>query len=303
MLGSSQRSASSTYSARGSAVRRRLVVGVLVTISLALVTISFREPASGSLHGLQDAGAAALRPFQVGAERVARPFRDLAGWFGGVLDAKSENERLRGELDRLRQELIQNDSAARENAELRALLAYRDGPRFPTDYRGVAARVIARAPSQFEQQIGIAVGSSSGIRVHDPVVTADGLVGQVTRVARNAAQVTLLTDETNAVSAVDLKTNAAGIVRHGQASGTTLVLDRVTKEQIVAPGDRVVTAGWQSGRLASIYPKGIPIGAVTSVGQVDTDLYKQVQVEPFVDFSSLDSVLVLVTRKRAPRVP
>ena len=59
------------------------------------------------------------------------------------------------------------------------------------------------------------------------------------------------------------------------------------------------TAGWRTGRLESLYPKGIQIGRVTSVGQADTDLYKQVQVEPFADFASLDAVVVLVPKVAA----
>jgi cell shape-determining protein MreC len=68
----------------------------------------------------------------------------------------------------------------------------------------------------------------------------------------------------------------------------------VSKEQVVRRGDEVVTAGWRSGTLTSIYPRGIPIGAVTSVGQLDTDTYKHVEVDPYVDFGSVDSVLILV---------
>ena len=63
-------------------------------------------------------------------------------------------------------------------------------------------------------------------------------------------------------------------------------------------GDEVVTAGWRASGLSSLYPKGIPIGKVTSVGQTDTDLFQQVQVDPFVDFGALDAVLVLVPRER-----
>ena len=271
---------------------------LLVVASLALLTVYFRESGSGGLHGFQSAGADVLRPFEVAAERVARPFRDGAGWIGDLTRAKSENEKLRDELDRLRQELIQNQTALRENELLRALLGYRDSRRFPKDYRGIAATVIARPPSQFQQQVVLARGSNDGIHVHDPVVTSDGLVGQVTKVARNVAQVTLLTDGTSAVSTVDLKTTAAGILRHGQASGGSLILDRVTKDQVVLRNDVVVTAGWRAGKLSSIYPRGIPIGVVTSVGQLDTDLYKQIEVRPFVDFSSLESVLVLVRKER-----
>jgi rod shape-determining protein MreC len=65
-------------------------------------------------------------------------------------------------------------------------------------------------------------------------------------------------------------------------------------------GDTIVTAGWRSSKLASLYPRGIPIGRVTSVGQADTDLWKQVQVEPFADFDRVDAALVLV---RKPEVP
>ena len=209
--------------------------------------------------------------------------------------AKARNEELEREIEELRQQLIQAQTAVTENDYLRRLLRYRDGPAFPRDYRGnaVTAAVISRAPTQFEQQIVIAAGSADGVRVRDPVVTNDGLVGQVTKVALGTAQVTLLTDESSAVSAVDLRTSAAGIVRHGTAGGDTLVYDRVPKAQIVLQGDPVVTAGWRSGALASLYPRGIPIGIVTSVGQVDTDLYKQIQVKPFVDFSNLSAVLDL----------
>lgn len=301
MLGSSlQRSPAAPYASRsGAAVRRRIVASVLVVVSLALLTVYFRESRGGALHNLQSTGASVLRPFEVGAERVARPFRDLVGWVGGLTGARSENRRLRGEVDRLRRQVIESESAVRENARLRQLLDYRDSARFPRDFRGLAARVIGRAPSQFQQEISVAVGSRDGVAVHDPVVTADGLVGQVTQVARSTAKVTLLTDETSAVSGIDLQSGAAGIVRHGEAASKTLVLGRVTKDQLVTVKDVVVTAGWRSGNLASIYPRGIQIGVVTSVGQTDTDLYKQVQVQPFVDFGSLDSVLVLVP---APRV-
>jgi rod shape-determining protein MreC len=270
-----------------------------VLLSLALITVYFRESGSGSLHGVQNAGATVLRPFEVGAERVARPFRDVYGYFRGLAHAKKENGRLRKEADTLRQQVIQSQAALAENARLKALLSYRDGPHFPKDFNAVAARVVSRAPSEFEQQVVVAAGTRDGVRLHDSVVTDEGLVGQVTKVSAHTAQVTLLTDETSAVSALDLGSNASGLVRHGQGSGSSLVLDRVTKDQVVNVGDAIATAGWRLGKLSSIYPQGIPIGKVTSVGQTDTDLYKQIQVQPYVGFGSLDAVLVLVPKQPA----
>lgn len=294
-----QRPGSSTQSARASAVvRRRAVVLALSLVSLALVTVYFRESDGGVLHGLQSTGATVLRPFEVGAERVARPFRDAAGWFGGLLDAKSENKKLRADNERLRQALILSESAARENAQLKKLLDYLQGPTFPKDYRAVAARVIGRAPAQFEQHVVVAAGKNNGIAKHDAVVTAEGLVGEVTKVASDVAQVTLLTDPTSAVSAIDVRTNADGIVEHGESG--SLFLDRVTKDQIVNTGDVVVTSGFRSGDLSSLYPRGIPVGVVTSASQSDTDVYKQIQLDSFVDFSNLEAVIVLVKRPAAP---
>jgi rod shape-determining protein MreC len=293
-----QRPGSSPQSARPSAVgRRRLVVAVLALFSLALVTVYFRESDDGVLHSVQSTGASVLRPFEVGAERIARPFRDAAGWFGGLIDAKSENEKLKEQIEALRQQIILTQSAERENVQLKQLLGYLEGPQFPKDYRAVAARVIARAPSQFEQQIVVSAGKNDGILKHDAVVTADGLVGEVTKVASNVAQVTLLTDGTSAVSALDITTNAAGIAQHGSSS--SLTLDRVTKDQVVNRWDVIVTSGFRSGDLTSLYPRGLPIGAVTSVGQTDTDLYKQIQIDSFVDFSKLEAVIVLVKKPEA----
>lgn len=297
VVGTSRRTPQSSFPQRqGSPLRRRLVVLVLVLVSLGLITVYFRESEGGTLHTLQDTGTKILRPFQVAADQVARPFRDLAGWAGGLADAKSENRTLRMQVDELRRQLVANQTAAQENERLRALLAYVDGPSFPQDYRSVAATVIARAPSQFDQQITIAAGSNDGLKLHDPVVTEAGLVGQVTKVADTAAQVTLVTDESFAVSVLDLATSATGVVRHGRAGSDTLVLDRVTKDQVVTPGDPLVTAGWRYGSLASLYPRGIPFGTVSSVGQIDTDLYKQIQVQPLVDVASLHSVIVLVKK-------
>jgi rod shape-determining protein MreC len=275
-----------------------VVVGVLVVLSIALISVSFREGDDGPLTRAQDAGAEALRPFQVAADRVAEPFEDGYRWADSLLSARSDAARLAKENEALRQQLAQAQLARRENVSLRALLEFRDGSRFPRDYDGVAAAVIGRPAAAFSQAINVSVGSNEGVRRNDPVVTEDGLIGLVTRVSGSTARVTLLTDEQSAVSALDVRTSANGIVRHGRASRSTLVLDRVPKEEVVRVGDTVVTAGWQSPRLTSLYPRGIPIGAVTSVGQTDTDLYKQVLVEPFADFRSLDAVLVLVPKQR-----
>ena len=282
----------------GGPLRRRLVVGLLVLASLVLISLSFRSGESGPLSGVQSAGATVLRPFAVGLERVAQPFRDVYGWADSLLTARSEAEELRVELRDLRQRAIQSQFALQENVYLRELLGYIDGPRFPADFDPVVAEVIGRPAGAFTQAIVIAAGANSGVRANDPVVTADGLVGVVTRVTSGTARIQLLTDEEAAASAIDLRTGATGIVRHARGTRQTLVLDRVRKQDVVRRGNEIVTAGWRAGSLSSLYPKGIPIGRVTSVGQTDTDLYQQIQIDPYVDFGALDAAIVLVPTER-----
>ena len=273
-------------------------MGGLVLLSLVLVTVSFREDGSGPLASVQNGAAAVLRPFQVAADRVAEPFRDVYGWTSSLLDARSDAARLEKENELLRQQVAERRIAQRENVTLRKLLAYRSGPRFPEGYSGLAAAVISRPAGAYAQAIVIAAGRDDGIRVDDPVVTARGLVGTVSRVDTKTARVTLLSDDQSAVSATVLGSEAAGIVRRGQGPRAPLTLVRVPKEAVVHVGDTVVTAGWRSRRFSSLYPPGILIGNVTSVGRADTDLFTQVQVEPFADLSSLEAVLVLVPSDR-----
>ena len=284
-----------------STLRRRAVVGVLVLLSLVLITISFRAGSGGPVHRVEGAGATVLRPFEVAAERVARPFRDVYGYFASLVHVRRDNLRLRQEVNELRQKELLGQSALEQNRTFRRQLKFIDSPRFPSDYSPVNTRIISWA-SEFEQQVVIAAGSDSGIKPDTPIVTNYGLVGRVTDVTGSAAQVTLLTDENSAVTALDQTTGATGLVRHGQGQGS-LVLDFVRKEANVLEGDVIVTAGKQSKQYPSLFPGGIPIGVVTHVGQSDTALYKQIQIDPYVDFSALDAVTALITNKQTPKAP
>jgi rod shape-determining protein MreC len=303
-LGSTvQRAASPAYSSSrpAHALRRRIVAVVLVALSLALITGYFRESDTGPLHDVQSATASVLHPFQVGAERVARPFQDAYGWLAGFFHAKSENEQLKAQIRLLRIQAIQNATAAQENVQLRRALEYKSGPSYPGGFDQIGARITNHVPSAFRQEVGISAGRSDGLRIYDPVVDADGmLVGHIAKLTGRTALVTLLTDPTFAVSGYDVQTRTHGLVKHGQGGSDTLVLDLVEKEKVVRSGDMIVTAGRRTGELPSLFPADIPVGTVTNVGQTDVDVHQSVQIEPLADFSSLSSVWVLV-RKGRPR--
>jgi rod shape-determining protein MreC len=270
---------------------------VLVLVSLGLITVYFRESSEGPLHAAQRIGVSVLMPFEVAGERVARPFRDSWTWFSDLLDAKEENDELREENKRIRASLIELQMAQREGATQTQLAEYIAGPDFPADFEPVVARIIGRPPSPYQQEVTISAGSADGIRENAPVVTEEGLVGRVTDVTDSTALITLITDQSSSVSAVVLETGAAGVVRHG-ASSSSLVLDRVEKDELVSESNTVITAGWTTEQFESLFPRGIPIGIVESVGQQDVDLFKRIQIAPLVDFDSLSMVIVLLEKER-----
>jgi rod shape-determining protein MreC len=272
-------------------------VGVLVLASLLLITVSFR---SSALDGAQGTVAGILRPFETAADRVTRPFRDTVGWFHGLVNAKAENKKLRIQVEDLRRQAIQDESALQENVQLRAALQYR-GPASIADFRQLHAAVQTNPQNAIDQSITIAAGSHDGVSVGDVVVAptgghSGGLVGTVDRVATNVALVTLLTDDQSRVTAADLTSpTAVGIVKRGGGGSDVLILDRVLKQKAVRVGDTIITAGTLgSTTLKSMFPRGIPIGTVTSESDTDVNAFKNIQVEPLVDFTSLQSVIVLV---------
>ena len=271
---------------------------MLVLVSLGLITVYFREANDGPLHAAQRIGVSVLMPFEVAGERVARPFRDSWAWMSDLLDAKDENEDLRTENEELRREVIEARTAARESALEGTIAAYISGPDFPTDFEPVVARIIGRPPTPYQQEVIVSAGTDDGIRRNAPVVSEEGnLVGKVTDVTDSTARITLITDQSSSVSAVVLETEASGVVRHG-ASTSSLILDRVEKDEMVEEGNTVITAGWTTERFESLFPRGIPIGVVESVGQQDVDLFKRIQIAPLVDFDSLAAVVVLIEKER-----
>ena len=268
-------------------------------LSLVLITVSFR---SSALDGAQGTVAGILKPFEIAADRVSRPFRDAAGWTRGLINAKSENARLRTQVADLRQQVILDESAVQENVHLRDQLGYRGLPT-TANFNRVSAEVLTNPQNAIDQSVTIAAGSSDGISQGNVVVAPrGGLVGTVDRVFAHVAHVTLLTDNQSAVTAIDLTSpTAVGIVQPGGGGSTQLILDLVAKQKVMNVGDTIISAGsLGKGALPSMFPRGIPIGTVTSQSSNDINPFKNVQVQPLVDFSSLQSVIVLVPMSQRP---
>lgn len=266
----------------------RRVLGLLVLAALTVITLDSRG--SSPLDPVRSAVGAVVGPFESATTTVTRPVADAIGGFrtnkslrGDVATLSAENSRLRSEvstdpLDRAR--LAQLDGLTRTAAE--------------TGYSLVAARVIAIGPVQsFTRSVTIDAGSSAGITKNMTVLNNDGLVGRVVQVTGSTATVLLIVD-TDSVVGARLGTNSEIGFLRGRGSiadAGRLDLELVDNAVVPSAGDAVVTWGSENGVP---YVAGIPIGRVESVVSSPRQSSRVAVIAPFVDFSSLDVVGVVV---------
>ncbi len=286
--------------------RRRLTAAGLVALCLVILTAYFSEATGGVFHTMQRGAMEVLSPMQSLASGAVKPFRDAVNWVGDSIDAKGENKHLEAQLADSRIEQARLQQAATENTQLRALLNFKDSGDLPSGRKAVTARVIARSPTEWYGRVTINAGRSKGVRVNDPVIAAGNdsgaLVGKITTVAGNSAQVTLLTDSLSGVAALIAKRGALGVVKTGaggEAGAEDLQMVYIQKTRGVRAGDMVVTSGTTDDpeRVDSIFPAGIPIGSVSSVDSEELKLFGRVRIQPYADMRDVQLVQVL-TRAR-----
>src|SRR5215217_5909925 len=241
-----------------------------------------------------------FQPIETGVSRATKPFRDLVGWVGDNIDAKSENDKLKKENADLRQEVARGEAAENENRKLRGLVDLPENPAYPDGTKPLTARVIARSPTVWSEAVQIDAGSSDGVRVNQPVTTDGGLAGKVTSVTGGTATVTLIVDASSNVSAQVLPDGKFGVVKPKVGNPNDMRLDYLDKHTKVEKGDLVITSGSTDKKLPSLFPKGIPIGRVKRVDPDELDVYERIHIEPFADFKRMEFVQVLRAKPTQP---
>ena len=273
--------------------RRRAVLALLVAVSLILLTAYFGESPSSPLHSVQRGIVEVLSPIQEGASKALAPVRDVAGWFSSTIRAKQQNDKLRADNAKLRAENAALQQAVIENSQLRAQVKL-DNSIGISSYQPVAADVIQRDPTLWYATVEVDKGSSDGVGKDDPVLADGALVGKVSTVAPTVSIVTLLTDHTYAVTAeVQDASGDTGVLVPKVGNPNQLLLQFLPQQAQITNGQQVVTAGFKSNGLDSLYPPGIPIGTVSNFNQNDLINNRQVQVSPAADLRHFDSVQVL----------
>ena len=274
--------------------RRRAVLGLLVAVSLILLTAYFGESPSSPLHSVQRGIVEVLSPIQEGASKALKPVRDIAGWFSDTFKAKSQVSKLRAEVRHYEYLAAQYQSAYIRNQQLSRLVGL-DQSLSISAYHPVTAQVISRDPTLWYAHIEVDKGADDGVHYDDPVIGDGGLVGKVSMVGATFSIVTLITDHSMAVAA-QVQDNAGdtGMLVPEVGNPNELLVQYLPPRAQIAPGDQVVTAGFTDGPLEDLYPAGIPIGTVAS-DSTQTELLTngQIHVAPTVDLRHLDVVQIL----------
>jgi len=274
--------------------RRRAVLALLIIGSFVLLTITYGR---GS-NGLQSGVSTVFSPVQSVADRALKPARDLVNWFDQTFDARGRNSKLNSELQIARKEAVGAQAAISENEQLRKLAGLDSSGAIPSGYDPVTGRVIARSPTVWFSDVVIDAGSGDGIRVGDPVVNGDGLVGTVTAVTGGTAKVTLIADHSSGVTAKVVPLGSQGVVRPAVGDPDDLILDFIDSTKHVGAGQAVVTAGWLGQDVDSRFPPNIPIGEVTTASIVEQEASQQVHLRPYADLRNLDLLQVLTGGSR-----
>jgi rod shape-determining protein MreC len=272
--------------------RTRIILGLLLLTSLTLITVDFRGEGSSPLQPLRSLAGAVLGPVERAAAAVAGPVSDFADTVGSLGDSEERIAELERENDALRLELRTSERARQRAAELDSLLRVAG----VGQYRVLPAQVVGFAPAQgFGATVTIDAGTSDGIVKDMTVLNGDGLVGRVTAVSPSTATVLLIVDPVSSIGVRVEATNEIGFA-DGRGAGASLSLSLLDPQSPVRDGDRLVTQG------EAVFAPGIPVGEIHDLENAPGSLTRSGSVTPYVDFTALDVVGVVVQEpRRDPR--
>ena len=274
-----------------SRIKQKFFIACLgLALAVALFTGVFAVMGWGSF--LSDVGSAIVYPFQWVGSKIGGGISGFFSYFADIRDLRDEVESLKNENQELKDQLVDAEIMADENAWLYRYLTMKEER---GDWSLCAASVIASATASGEggdyaTELTLNRGSASGIAAGMPVVTGSGLVGVVVEVGLNHCRVMTLLDTSVSVGAVTTRATENGLCEgdYARLHEGHATLKNLPEEADVEVGDIVVTSG-----RGSVYPYGIPIGRVTEVTANAFVRTTEAAVQPFTDFSDLTQVMII----------
>jgi rod shape-determining protein MreC len=261
-----------------------LIAGMIGLIALNIVVFSFHLILKSSLG---DTATRVAFFFVSPVQAVIHSALDFTGglWrhYFHLITVSHENDTLRNKVAQL---TLQNQVCGEleiANERLREYVELKN--RNP--FKLIAAEVIAKDPSPWYQTLIINKGKSSGVVENCPAILSAGVVGYVVSASEEYAKVLLIIDRNSALDALIQRTRERGIVEG--MNQYTLKLNYVLRQMNVEVGDTIISSGFDG-----IYPKGLPIGRVSKIVLETPGLFKEIEIEPFVDFAKIEEVMIIL---------
>jgi rod shape-determining protein MreC len=261
------------------------VVMVVLALLLGFMIYAISQKGVGVVTS-QIVGAISA-PFQKLSSYISETATDFFGKFVNAQEYYEQNQQLREEIAKLREDMVDYDKIKRENEQLKELAGLKEKD---SNIQMVAATVVARDPSERFGSFTIDKGALHGIKVRDTVITAEGLVGVVTEVGEVYSKVTTILSPELKIGAMEQRTGEIGIVTGTVALSeeNSCKLSNLGTDSQIKEGDLIVTSG-----AGGIYPKGVVIGKAGAIQIEEHGITSYAKVTPVFEIKAVKQVFVI----------
>ena len=267
---------------RSRQIRFFLLFGCLLTAILILIISMAGRKEFTAPHKF---GLEVIGPFQTAISKISNYGSSFLNKYVDLLHVREENEQLRQELQQYKAANIEFREALATNLRLKKLLDLKESLPPPT----LTAEIIGKDPSLWFRTLTINRGSTDGVQKGMPIITVEGVVGQVLTSSPNYSKVLLATDPNSAIDVVTQKTRVQGIVKG--MGRDAFALHYVLKSAVVEKEDIVLTSG-----LGGVFPKGLMVGTVAEIKKSRRGMFQSIEIEPAVDFSQLEHLIIIMKK-------
>lgn len=261
-----------------------LLAALLVAVSVVLVTVSVREGGSGVLSSTRAVFQTITSPVRIAGSALASPFSGL----GNVMRNLTADESTLSELEEQNRQLTAQNAELQEAQQTASRLEDLLSLQSTYNLQSTAARIISGSSDSWSRTVTLDKGTAQGLAVGMPVADSNGAIGEIVECGPSTSTVRLLADENSSVSAMVQSSRAQGTLA-GSPDGT-LRLTMISTDQEVNVGDNVVTSG-----LGGVFPKGLPVGTVSSVVKSPGSLYYDIVIDPLSRAENFEEVLVITS--------
>lgn len=267
--------------------KRRVIAVVLAAVLFAFMGMSYALQRAGRTNAVTQGVQTLFVPLQRG---VTKGSRTIHAWIDACVNSKrsqEENQRLKREASAQEQAILQAESIKKENERLRALLQLREGsPQFDM----IGCEIIAKNDGDQFFTFQVDKGAESGIKQGDVAVVERGLVGKVTAVGKNWAQITTILHPESTVGVRVVRTESIALAQGNIVEGkqATLILSPMLEGSLPVAGDVIETSGLGGG-----YPKGLFVGVAEKIKRNAVHNQDFVMVRPLVEFQTLQAVMII----------